>query len=197
MSNMDNFDLQALDRDLQEFARQQKQRGWWSRNWLWFVPTLLLTMVVFCCGCPAGIFFFVVNAVYDQELFKDAMAKIEANDVLKKELGQPITIVRWPPPAFSMDQTNGSGEADIRWEVEGPKGRAKAHVHARLTDNRWEVKILEVVLPNGKKVSLADEAGGVEDAPVFEAPKPGATKPEETGPAPEINMPTFDEEPQK
>lgn len=190
--SMDKFDLQALDKDLQEFGRQQKQRGWWSRNWLWFVPTLLLSTVVVCCGCLGGVFYFVVNAVYEQEMFKDAMAKIEANDVLQKELGQPITFVRWPPPAFSMNQTNGSGEADIRWEIEGPKGHANAHVHARLTGDRWETVILEVVLPNGKKVSLAAEDGG-DNAPIFVTPKPGDTKPEDTGPAPEINLPTFDE----
>jgi len=195
--SMNNIDLQALDKDLQEFGRQQKQRGWWSRNWLWFVPTLLLTMVVLCCGCPAGIFYWVFNKVYDLEVFQIAMAKIEADDGLRQELGQPIEIVRWPPPAFSIEATNGSGEADIRWEIEGPKGRAKAHVHARLTDNRWEVVILEVVLPNGKKVSIAAEGDGADDAPPFENPKPGATKPEETGPAPEINLPTFDDAPQK
>ena len=37
--NAENIDLAALNRDLQEFARQQKKRGWWRQiraGWCWF-----------------------------------------------------------------------------------------------------------------------------------------------------------------
>lgn len=193
--SMDNRDLQSLDRDVQGFD-QPKQRGWWSRNWLWFIPTMLLATVVVCCGCLGGIVFWAFNKVYDLEMFQTSMAKIQADDTLRRELGEPINIVRWPPPAFNITETNGKGEGDIRWEVEGPKGRAKAHMHARLDDNRWEVVTLEVVLANGKKVILSAEDGGEDDAPPFPAsgaPKADAGEPKDTGPAPEINLPTFDE----
>ena len=44
--NIDKIDLEALQRDLEEFAREQQQRGWFRRNWRWFVPALLLAVIV-------------------------------------------------------------------------------------------------------------------------------------------------------
>ena len=127
MSDFDfsKIDLARLDRDIQEQARQERERGWWSRNWLWFVPSLLLGMVIICCGCPAGFIFYALNKVYDFEVFQVAMQKIEADKDIQKELGQPITTVRWPPPSFQIEETNGRGEANIHWDIEGPKGRAR------------------------------------------------------------------------
>ena len=51
--NMDNLDQGTLGPNVPEFG-PPVQRGWWSRNWLWFVPTLLLAMIVLCCGFPLG-----------------------------------------------------------------------------------------------------------------------------------------------
>jgi len=190
MSEFNQNDLAALDRDIQGFPPQEKQRGWWSRNWLWFVPTLLLTLIILCCGCPVGIGVWFLNQVYNLDVYKMSMQRIEADEGLRKELGQPITTVAWPPPSFRVEQQNDRGEADIRWDLEGPKGRAKAHVTARLAADKWELVVLEVVLPSGKKVSLMKEGEGGDDAPPFgEGPKPNATPIKNNKPAPEINMP--------
>jgi hypothetical protein len=182
----DQNGVEVFDQD--PLASAPPRRGWWSRNWRWFVPTVLLTLVVLCCGCPLGFFYWAFNKVYDLEVFQVAMQKIQADAGLRRELGEPITIVRWPPPAFRIEDNNGSGEADVHWEIEGPKGRAKAHVQARLTNGRWDTQVLEVVLANGKKVLLAD-TGGANDAPVFKGSTPGTKKPETKGPAPEISLP--------
>lgn len=181
-----NPNLEALDKGL-PLPGQPPRRGWWSRNWLWFVPTLLLVMILLCCGCPGGIFFWVVNQVYKSEVFTTAMQKIQANDEVKHALGEPITTVRWPPPAFSVEQSGGRGETDIRWEIKGPKGSAKAHAKARLAGERWEMVILEVVLPDGKKVSLAS-AGGDDEAPAFEGGKSGSKESKPNAPPSPINL---------
>jgi hypothetical protein len=187
--NMDNLDQETLGQNAPVFG-QPKRRGWWSRNWLWFVPTVLLALVILCCGCPLAIGLWLYSRVFDLDVFQDAMQKIQANAELTRELGQPISPVRWPPPSFQPEDR----EMDVRWEIAGPKGRANAHVKARLMKGRWETVILEVVLANGKRVSLAVEEGGNE-APKFEpgkpaAAKPPATKPEAGAPAPQINLPT-------
>jgi hypothetical protein len=194
MSDFDKSDLAALDRDVQGLPPQEKKRGWWSRNWLWFVPTLLLTLIILCCGCPVGIGYLVFSKALDEmyklPVFQEGMKKIEADPQVKKEIGEPIVIVRWPPPSFRIDQTDGRGEADVRWEIDGSKGRAKAHLTARLTGDKWETIVLEVVLPSGKKVSLLTEGEGEGKAPLFEGTKPNATPTENNKPAPEINLQT-------
>ena len=36
--NMEDIDLAALDKDLRKLTQTPKQRGWFRRNWQWFVP---------------------------------------------------------------------------------------------------------------------------------------------------------------
>jgi hypothetical protein len=171
---------------LEPLPEKQRRRGWWSRNWLWFVPTVLLVFIVLCCGCPVGIFGVAYNKVFEQ-VTSQAMPKIEANERLRQELGEPITSAFWPLPAFQLEER----DMDVRWNIQGPKGEAKAHMKARLMKDRWETVILEVVLADGKKVPLEGEGDAPPfDAPKFEAPKADAKKAEAEGPPPQIKIPT-------
>jgi hypothetical protein len=180
--NMDNLDQGTLGPGAAELGGPPR-RGWWSRNWLWFVPTVLLGMILLCCGCPLGIGLWFYSRVFDLDVFQDAMKKIEVNADLTSELGEPIKPAYWPPPVFQpLDR-----ELDVRWDVQGPKGRANAHIKARLMEGRWEPVVVEVTLANGKKVPIAVEGGN--EAQPFEAPKADGKKPDESAPPPDINLP--------
>jgi len=181
MSDFGKNDLAALDRDIQGFPPQEKQRGWWSRNWLWFVPVLLLALVVVGGGVAYHLYF---TSVFNLDVCQAAMQKIEANEQLQKELGQPIHIFRWAVPNARVEED----EKDVRWEIGGPKGRAKAHVFAKLMMGKWETKILEVVLADSKKVNIASD-DGEGNAQAWKDTKPNATPIDNNKPAPQINMP--------
>ena len=186
--NMDNLDQALLDPNLQQLE-PPKQRGWWSRNWLWFLPTLLLSCVLLCCGCPAGIGLWFLNQAFKLEVYQTAMQKIKTDETLRQELGEPIETLHWPPPAFRVEQHDHRGEADMRWEIAGPKGHARAHLTARLADEDWDIVVLEVELANHKKVSLSVEGN---EAPIYQPPKPDDQKPDDNAPPPEINLPMPD-----
>ncbi|MGA2059035.1 MAG: cytochrome c oxidase assembly factor Coa1 family protein [Thermoguttaceae bacterium] len=182
---------------------EQKPRGWWSRNWKWFVPSVFLCMILICCGGPLGIGYLFFSKLYNSEAYKMTMQKIESNEELKQELGQPITNLLSPPPSFRMEENaDGSGLVDARWEIEGPKGRGRAHVIARMRDNKWEIVSIDVtIVSNNKKIVLHDEAGG-NVAPPFNPQ--GAAPPEESkqesAPQPDLTpkIPTTEEtEPKK
>jgi hypothetical protein len=175
---------------------EQKPRGWWSRNWKWFVPTVLLTMILICCGGPVGIVYFAFSKLYNSEAYKMTMQKIATSEELKQELGQPIENVLNPPPSFRIEENpDGRGEADARWEIEGPKGRGKAHVIARMNDNKWEIIKIEVILPNNKTILLHDEGGGNVAPPFVPQGAAGGEKKEEATPSPDLtpNIPMPDE----
>lgn len=180
--NLDKNDLVTHDRDLQEYARQLAERGWWRRNWRWFVPVLLLALIAFGAGAA---YWALYARVYHLELYQTVMRQIAADEQLQQELGQPIEHTYWPPPSPRLEET----EKDIRWPIAGPKGEAKAHVFASLRQGEWQVVQLEVVLANGKKVRVADAGDGEADAPKFEAPMGETQKTEASGPAPVINLP--------
>jgi hypothetical protein len=171
----------------------QKPRGWWSRNWKWFVPTLFFCMILICCGGPLGFIYMAFSQLYHSEAYKMTMQKINSSEELKQEMGEPIDNVFNPPPSFRMEENaDGRGELDARWEIAGPKGRGRAHVIARMMDNKWEIVMIEVMLPGGKKVILHDEGGG-NVAPPFTPPGAGEKN---RGPAtpPDLspNIPTPD-----
>ena len=181
--NLDNIDLVALQRDLDEFAREQQQRGWLRRNWLWLVPTLVVVLILLGCG---AIYWAMFIRVYQLDVYQAAMRDIQADETLQSDLGQPITSANWPPPSPRIE----AREQDIRWPIEGPKGSAKAHVSARLMQGKWEIIQLEVDLADGKRCSVASSSDSEANAPVFQAPEGEPQKPEtETdAPPPVINL---------
>jgi hypothetical protein len=183
--NLDKIDLEALQRDLEEFAREQQNRGWFRRNWRWFVPTAILLLILL--GAAAG-YWALFLRVYGLEVCQSAMQTIEADKGMQEAIGQPIETVKWPSRSAAPSARVEEGEADVLWSIEGPKGRARAHVKARRMMGKWETITLDVVLPDGKKV-LLNEAGGNEAPPAdFSGPKAESNKPEANAPPPEINL---------
>jgi hypothetical protein len=180
--NMDNIDLEALQRDLEEFAKEREKRGWFRRNWLWFVPTLLLGIVV--VGGAAGYWALFVR-VYQLDVYKDAMKQIEADPKVKQALGDSIQPGKWPAPAARLE----ASEQDLRWPLQGTKTRAKAHLNAKLMQGKWELIQVDIVLEDGKHLNVALAADSANDAPSFSTAKPDDKKANEpSGPAPELNF---------
>ena len=164
-------------------SAQRPQRGWWSQNWRWFLPTLLLVIVVLGGG---GIYWSLFTRIFHLDVCQQGMQAIQASSEVTRALGQPIGPVRWGlPPSARLE----AGEKDVRWDIEGPQGQAKAHVHARQMQGQWAIDLLEVTLPGGQRLSLAAAGDNADEAPPFAAPKPETKKSESKGPPPEINMP--------
>jgi hypothetical protein len=178
---IEEIDLAALQKDLQELT---KRRGWFRRNWRWFVPILLLTIIV--TGAGAGYWAFYTR-VYNLEVCQLAMDSIEADAAMIESLGQPIQTVKWPSRAVAPNARVEEGEIDIIWHVQGPKGQAKAHARSRQRQGKWEMVILEVTLPTGKKMAVhTADAAGNEAAPYVPGansatPSADAKKPETKG----------------
>jgi hypothetical protein len=185
-------DPTALNANFPDHA--QKPRGWWSRNWKWFIPTLFLCMILMCGGCVAGIFFMFISGLKQTEPYVVTMQKIQANAEAQEALGQPIRDDSWFP-VLTPDGNN----LDIRWDLSGPKGKGKAYVKARTTNGKFDIVVIEVTLPNGKRLLLHDEGPGGNDAPAF-TPKGAADgeKKQESAPPPDMNITMPDEgEPKK
>jgi hypothetical protein len=187
----EKIDLAALDRDLQEFARQQQKRGWWRRNWRKLLLLLLLVLI----GIGGGAYWWLIWRPFHHEVYVAAMKAIEADKELQNLLGQPIQSANYPVPGARIEED----ETDILWRIEGPKGAADAHTQARKMMGKWQTKILEVKLSDGKKISIDTAGDSADEAPPFinSGPKSEGKKPETNAPAPDINMPIPPGEPGK
>ena len=160
---------------------EQKPRGWWSRNWKWFVPTIFLCLILMCGGCLTGIAALFVGYLRHIDPYVTTMNKIQADKQAQDAFGQPIRDDSWFP-VMTPDGDN----LDIRWDLSGPKGKGKAHVKARMSNGKFETVVMDVVLPDGKKLMLHDEGGGNEAPPFNSQGAAGAEKKPESAP-PDLN----------
>ena len=168
-------------------GQEPKPRGWWSRNWKWFVPATLLGLVLMCSGCVAAILFGIVGLLRSSPPYVTTMEKIQADPQVKEAFGEPIRDVSWIP-AGELNTQNDTGTAELRWDLAGPKGKGKVYVKARMTNGKWDIVMIEVIPPEGKKIVLHDEGPGGNEAPVFNPQgKTAPEKPQETSPPPELN----------
>src|SRR4051812_4624919 len=65
-------------------------RGWWSRNWKWFVPTGCLTLVVINIALVGGIIMLVFGAMKSSDVYKAALHRAKADPRVVEALGKPI-----------------------------------------------------------------------------------------------------------
>ena len=160
---------------------RQPRRGWFRRNWLWFVPAFFLAMILLGVG---GFFGFIECNAYrlrSSDLYKKAMQKVMADAKVQNAVGQPLTLIKWPLPSYSDTET----DLEIYCDLHGPKGIAKMHVRVRKNVGNTEMK---VKLP-GNTESTFDLSDGTNVAPTFHQPKTGGgTKSKPNGPAPEVDL---------
>jgi Cytochrome oxidase complex assembly protein 1 len=168
-----------------------KRRGWFRRNWRWFVPMLLLAIIVAGGGALYWNFFL---RVYNLQVCREAMKAIEADKGVQETLGQPITNAYWPSQETIPNARIEKDEIDVIWNIEGPKKRATAHLLAKRRQGQWDTVMLEVTPAGGKRVSIHEADNGENAPPLWQGgnpkpPKTGVKKPETKGPDININIP--------
>lgn len=118
--------------------------NWWSRNWKWFVPVLLVTVVVLMAGFMLAIFTFVMRMMSSSEPYQTALARAQANPEVIATLGEPVT-----PGRFIMgniaSSADGSGDADLSIPLSGPKGEARIYVVGERETGQWNYEAMIVV----------------------------------------------------
>ena len=129
---------------------QPPQRSWWSRHWLWVVPTGCLSVVLVCGGITTLIFVGVFRTLSSSDVATEAVARAKANAEVKSLLGEPIETSMWVSGNLSVNEVNGvsSGKADLAIPLSGPKGSATLTAVATKSGGKWTYSTLEVT-PKG------------------------------------------------
>ncbi|MHB1037877.1 MAG: cytochrome c oxidase assembly factor Coa1 family protein [Pirellulales bacterium] len=158
----------------ERFAPEPKPRGWWSRNWKWFVPIVIVLPLCACGGGCAGLgyfFFWGVEVLKSAEPYKMAFDQVRQDRAVIQRLGEPIEDATWVPSG-NIHIEDGRGEASLDFDVSGPKGVAHVRAESRRVDSQWGVVLLEVTFDDGKKMILnAPKAEKeLDEAPPFVPP---------------------------
>ena len=128
------------------------RRGWWSRNWKWFVPTGCLTVFAGFVAFILCIVFFVFSVIKSSDVYKTALARAKNDPRVIAALGTPIKDGMVPS---GKTNSNGSvGTADIAIPISGPKGKGTIYAIGTKSGGEWEFSKLSVEIQNGETIDL-------------------------------------------
>jgi len=136
--------------------QQPEKRGWWSRNWKWFVPVGCLSILAAIAVVIVLIVTLVFGALKSSDVYKQAMTKATTNPTVISELGQPIESGWMVSGSISVN--GSSGEADISIPISGPKKSGTIFAVGRKSAGEWKFSRLEVEVPDRPRINLLSSA---------------------------------------
>jgi len=154
------------------------RKGWFARNWKWFVPALLVVLV----GFPIAILGSVFAAIRSSDAAKESLLRAQSNPLLVQKLGAPIE-EGWMV-AGNINVSGPSGDADIAVPISGPKAKGKIYVTAHKSAGVWRYSAMTAAVEGSDQtINLLSETTPRADV----SPTPqgaGAQPPVETQTAP-------------
>jgi hypothetical protein len=159
--------------------------GWFSRNWKWFVPTLLIVFLVLPVALLASIF----AAMKNLDVAKESLLRAQKNALVVQKLGTPIAEGWLVSGSFNISPT--SGDADLAVPISGPKGQGKIYVTAQKRAGLWSYSVMEAAIDGSdQRINLlSDVASAAEVPPTPPVQPPQETPPVETQPVPPAFQP--------
>lgn len=133
------------------------RKGWFSRNWKWFVPMLLIVFFVL----PLAVLGMVFAAIRNSDVVKESLLRARSNPVLVEKIGAPID--EGSLISGSINVSGASGDADFAMPISGPKGKATVYVTARKTAGTWNYsQMIAAIEESGEKIDLLSSERAIE-----------------------------------
>ena len=118
------------------------RKGWWGRNWKWFVPLLSAVALTLFAGFMLLIFSAVLGMMKSSDAYQQALQAARKDPTVAMALGEPIK-EGW----FIMGNINvngPSGEANLQIPISGPKGEGDIYLEATKSAGQWNYSTLLV-----------------------------------------------------
>jgi hypothetical protein len=125
----------------------EPRKGWFARNWKWFIPSGCLTLLVLLFALIAGIVSIVEMSIKSSGAYTQALAQVEAAPVVSSTIGLPLK-QGWFVSG-SINTSGDAGEADISFSVSGPKGSGKIYAVSKEAAGVWHSETLQLQ-PDGQ-----------------------------------------------
>ena len=151
------------------YGQEQTRPGWFKRNWLWFIPLIILLPVFCCCGGGGALMWFGISEIQNIPPYQDSLTAAQSNADVQLALGSPIEtggFMGFPTDGSNLDiQYNTNGTTFIgHIPITGPNGNAKIYVEANSTDSvNWIYTSQEVQLNDGTIIDLLPAGSGATD----------------------------------
>jgi len=139
-------------------ASQPPGPNWWSRNWKWVVPVIVvagLVGVVLAALPLVAIYFFASFFLHTMKTsggYQEALAAVRANPAALRALGTPIKD-GWLPTG-NIEAGGSSGVADLAIPISGPDGGGTLYASATRSMGDWHLTMLVLQLKTGERIDL-------------------------------------------
>ncbi len=127
-----------------------KQKGWFSRNWKWAVPTggcliIIILLIVFA----GSLFLGLTSIIKESSPYQEALSSTTTNELVIDRLGEPI--VTDGMISGKINYSGDSGQANLEIPIKGPKGKATIHVIGFKENDQWSYQTLKVYIENSNE----------------------------------------------
>ncbi len=116
------------------------RKGWFKRNWKWFVPACCLVVFLFIAGGIAGILALIEGSIKQSGAYTQSLALAQSNPQVIAQIGQPVAAGFFV--SGNINVNGDSGDADISFPVSGPKGKGKVYAVAKKIADQWQFQTL-------------------------------------------------------
>lgn len=99
--------------------QQPAQKGWWARNWKWFVPTGCLGLLLLFAAGVVAVLWLALSVIKSSDVYRNAVEQAKANPEVVGQLGEPIE-EGWYVKG-NVTSEGGAGYADLEIPISGPK----------------------------------------------------------------------------
>lgn len=118
--------------------------SWFSRNWKWFVPTVIVGAILLLALFIGVVFALVSGAIKTSEPYQYAVATASTDARVTAQLGAPIT------PGWylngNINVSGSSGNADLSIPLNGTLRHGTVYVVARKSAGIWHYSTLQVAI---------------------------------------------------
>jgi Cytochrome oxidase complex assembly protein 1 len=130
-----------------------KARGWWNRNWMWFVPTGCLSLILLFVLFVGGIMLAVFGALKSTDVYQTAVTRAKADMRVRASLGNDVR--EGMLVSGNANVSGGSGQTDLSIPISGSKGKGTIYVVATKSAGEWIYSQLVVKTEGGETIDLA------------------------------------------
>ena len=153
------------------------RRGWFGRNWKWFLPVSGILVIVVAVVLSGLIEFWPAIRLRNSEPYQTALKEVCGNAKIQEALGSPIEATRLLPGGELVEN-----QAYLQFDVRGSKASAAVEGKARIFDGKWVLQRLVVKIDGGPQIDITPQLSVNETATPSKLP-------DKTPPAAEQNFP--------
>jgi len=137
--------------------RAQNEKGWWGRNWGWFVPSACLGCLILPVACVGGCLWLGVSQLDSFGPFEEVIAAANRHPKVEERLGAPIKM-DWRGFSDGMNATVDERRAEMTLKVKGTRGRGILRVVAHRRNGIWEYNVAELQVHDpDESIDLRDQ----------------------------------------